>query len=83
MPYKSKDKERAYEKKRNATPKRRKMRSMNVTARRKMAKKVGAAAIAGKDVDHKKPISKGGGNGYGNLRVMSAKQNRSRARKKK
>jgi hypothetical protein len=31
----------------------------------------------GKDVDHIKPLSKGGTNGSGNLRVKSASQNRS------
>jgi hypothetical protein len=36
----------------------------------------------GKDVDHKKPLSKGGGNGKSNLRVTSKNSNRSFARKK-
>ena len=31
----------------------------------------------GKDVDHKKPLSKGGGNGPGNLRAMPPGKNRS------
>jgi hypothetical protein len=31
----------------------------------------------GKDVDHSTPISKGGGNGKGNLRVMDKEKNRS------
>ena len=31
----------------------------------------------GKDVDHKTPIAKGGGNGKGNLRVKSKSANRS------
>lgn len=31
----------------------------------------------GKDVDHKKPIAKGGGNSRSNLRVQSASANRS------
>jgi hypothetical protein len=31
----------------------------------------------GKDVDHIKPLSKGGTNGSGNLRVKAASQNRS------
>lgn len=34
----------------------------------------------GKDVDHKKPIAKGGSNSTGNLRVVSKSQNRSFAR---
>ena len=34
----------------------------------------------GKDVDHKTPLSKGGGNSRGNLRAKSASANRSFAR---
>jgi 5-methylcytosine-specific restriction endonuclease McrA len=36
----------------------------------------------GKDVDHKTPLSKGGGNSSKNLRVVSAGSNRSFARNK-
>jgi hypothetical protein len=36
----------------------------------------------GKDVDHKKPLSKGGGNGKSNLRVTSKSSNRSFPRMK-
>jgi hypothetical protein len=36
----------------------------------------------GKDVDHVKPLSKGGGTTSGNLRVTSASANRSYARNK-
>lgn len=36
----------------------------------------------GKDIDHKKPLSKGGGNGKSNLRVTSKTSNRSFPRKK-
>ena len=36
----------------------------------------------GKDVDHKKPLSKGGGTSRSNLRVTSKGANRSFARKK-
>ena len=39
-------------------------------------KKHGEAALKGKDVDHKKPIRNGGGNGHGNLRIRSVKANR-------
>lgn len=35
----------------------------------------------GKDVDHKTPLSKGGKTAKGNLRVQSAHDNRSYARK--
>ena len=34
----------------------------------------------GKDVDHRTPIAKGGGNGSGNLRAVPKSQNRSFAR---
>lgn len=37
----------------------------------------------GKDVDHKKPLAKGGGNGKSNLRVQSKSANRSFRRTKK
>jgi hypothetical protein len=36
----------------------------------------------GKDVDHKRPLSKGGGNGRGNLRAVDANKNRSYKRTK-
>jgi hypothetical protein len=36
----------------------------------------------GKDIDHKKPLIKGGGNGKSNLRVVSKSVNRSFARTK-
>lgn len=46
-------------------------------ARRILVKKVGASAVKGKDVDHKKPLAKGGTNSTKNLRVRSIKTNRS------
>ena len=52
----------------------RKKRAMRNKARRKMGLKVGD----GKEVDHKKPVASGGGNGKSNLRVVSRKTNRSR-----
>jgi 5-methylcytosine-specific restriction endonuclease McrA len=51
-----------------------------VQARRDVIKKVGKAAVAGKDVDHKTSLSKGGGNSMSNLRVVSASSNRSFSR---
>ena len=51
-------------------------RSMRNKARREMADKKGEAAIAGKDVDHKKRIAHGGGKGKGNLRLQSPAVNR-------
>jgi hypothetical protein len=60
----------------NATPEQISNRSQRNQARDYMKKKVGAAAIAGKDVHHKKPIRHGGGNGSGNLGVASVSKNR-------
>lgn len=45
-------------------------------ARSIMRKKLGAAAIAGKDIDHKRMVSKGGTNAPSNLRVRSPHANR-------
>lgn len=47
-------------------------------ARRLMTKTKGKAALKGKDVDHKKPLKSGGGNGKKNLRVTSRSKNRAR-----
>ena len=54
----------------------RKDTQLRVEARRIMKKKLGAKAIAGKDIDHKTPIKKGGGNSPGNLRVRNPRANR-------
>jgi hypothetical protein len=54
----------------------RKDTQLRVEARRMMEKKVGKAALAGKDVDHVKPIRKGGGNSPGNLRLRDPSKNR-------
>jgi 5-methylcytosine-specific restriction endonuclease McrA len=50
----------------------RKNRSMRNKARRKLKLKKGD----GREVDHKTPLSKGGGNGRKNLRAVSRKVNR-------
>ena len=47
-------------------------------ARRIMTKAVGAAAIKGKDVDHIRPLGKGGSNTRRNLRVRARSTNRGR-----
>lgn len=49
-------------------------------ARRQMEKKGVVRKGDGLDVDHKKPIAKGGGNGGGNLRAVPKSANRSFAR---
>ena len=59
---------------------RRKQRALRNKARREMTKKVGKAALKGKDVDHKKPLSTGGTGALANLRLLSPHANRSYAR---
>jgi hypothetical protein len=61
----------------HASPEQRKNRAARNKARREVEKKVGKAALRGKDVDHKRPLSKGGGNSKGNLRIRSKRANRS------
>lgn len=62
----------------HASPAQRKARSKRVLARRKLEKELGKKALRGKDVDHIKPLSKGGTNARSNLRVTSVKFNRGR-----
>jgi len=57
-------------------PSQRRNRSNRNKARRLMIKKHGKAKLEGKDVDHKKPMKKGGGNHMSNLRIRSVKANR-------
>jgi len=64
-------------------PKEKKKRAARNRARYKMKKKHGASALRGKDVDHKKPLRSGGGNGMGNLRIQSRSKNRANNGKKK
>jgi 5-methylcytosine-specific restriction endonuclease McrA len=53
-------------------PKQRKNRALRNKARRKLGLKKGDP----REVDHRKPLSKGGGNGRKNLRAVSKKTNR-------
>jgi len=53
------------------SPKRKAQRAARNRARRKVGLKVGDP----RTVSHKKPLSKGGGNGKGNLSITSAKKN--------
>ena len=55
-------------------------RAQRNAARSAVKKKVGAAAIKGKDVGHKKAVSKGGKNGLANLFVQDPGANRSFSR---
>ena len=57
-----------------------KNRAKRNAARRELEKQGRVKKGDGKDVDHKKPISKGGSNGKGNLRVKAASANRSFSR---
>jgi hypothetical protein len=59
-----------------SSPKAIAQRSARNKARREMEKLVGEAAIRGKDIDHKRPLSKGGSNNLSNLRVRSVHSNR-------
>jgi hypothetical protein len=59
-----------------------KNRAARNAARAAMEKKGLVRKGDNKDVDHRTPIVKGGGNGAGNLRVVPASQNRSFARTK-
>lgn len=52
-------------------------RAQRNAARAAVKKKVGAAAIQGKDVGHKKAVSRGGKNGLENLFVQNPGANRS------
>lgn len=57
-------------------------RSERNQARRIMKKRVGAKAIEGKDIDHKKMVKDGGTNAPGNLRLDTPHHNRGWDRKK-
>lgn len=63
------------------TPEQKKNRALRNAARRKFAKAGKVHKGDGKDIDHIKPVSKGGKNTGGNLRVVSKSANRSFARK--
>lgn len=61
-----------------ASSEQRRNRSERVTARRELAKEGKVSKGDGKDVDHVKPLSKGGSNDRSNLRAISAHANRSK-----
>ena len=64
----------------NASPAATRKRVENNAARAQAIKSGKAKVGDGKDVDHIKPLSKGGTNAKSNLRVVPASQNRSFAR---
>jgi len=63
------------------TPERRKANIMRKRARRLMIKKKGAAAVRGKEVDHKNHNTSD--NSSKNLRIISKKANRTKQPKRK
>lgn len=63
------------------TPEQKKNRAKRNAARRAMERELGKAALKGKDVDHKRPLSKGGSNARSNLQVTSVSYNRSKKNK--
>lgn len=63
----------------HGTAKQRTNRSRRNTARRKLGLKVGDP----REVDHRKPLSKGGTNGKKNLRAVSKKTNRKKGNRKR
>lgn len=84
MPRKNKDGTRdySYDTKYEATKQHRHERSERVTARRELAKEGLVSKGDGKDVDHIKPLSKGGSEKRSNLRAISAHDNRSKGNRK-
>lgn len=83
MPYMTNGK-RDYSKqaKYDSKPSVKKDRAARNKARREMEREGKVSKGDGKEVDHKKPLSKGGSKSRSNLRVRSASANRSFARKK-
>ncbi|MEX4237566.1 HNH endonuclease [Haemophilus influenzae] len=56
-------------------------RSARNKARREMEKKYGKQALKGKEVDHIKPLSKGGSNNATNLQILPTMLNRMKGNK--
>ncbi|CAB4189974.1 HNHc domain containing protein [uncultured Caudovirales phage] len=84
MPYKDKS-DRNYRREYDTyqgTEEQKKNRAERNAARAKLAKAGRVHKGDGKDVDHAKPLSKGGSNAPGNLRVKTAHANRSFKRNK-
>ena len=60
----------------HATKKQKKNRAKRNAARSKLARAGRVSKGDGREVDHKRPLSRGGGNGRKNLRVTSRGANR-------
>lgn len=74
---KKRDYKREYEQY-HSKPEQKRNRAMRNTARRQAIKQYGKSALKGKDVDHIKPLSKGGTNAKSNRRIISSSKNRAR-----
>jgi hypothetical protein len=81
MPRKIRDYKDEY-KQYQGTAEQKKNRAERNTARRQATASGSVKKGDGRDVDHKKPLSKGGSNSKSNRRVVSASSNRSFARTK-
>lgn len=84
MPYMrdgKRDYKREYQKY-HSSPEQIKNRSERTTLRREANSKGITSKGDGKDLDHKKPLSKGGSNSLANARVTSKSENRSFSRNK-
>lgn len=66
----------------HSRPEQRKNRSERTTARNQAIKEGRVSRGDGKDIDHVKPLSKGGSTARSNTRVVSQSNNRSFARNK-
>lgn len=83
MPYTKKDGTRDYKKENklyNSRPEQRHNRSLRTMARNAAIADGRVSKGDGKDIDHIKPLSKGGSNARSNTRVTSESRNRSFAR---
>lgn len=67
----------------HARPEQKKNRAARNAARRELEEEGLVRKGDGKDVHHKQPLIKGGGNGRGNLAVTARSDNRSFARTKR
>lgn len=65
-----------YQKEYNARPENIAKRVKNNAARREAIREGRASVGDGTNVDHKRPLDKGGGNSGGNLRVVSESENK-------
>lgn len=85
MPRKNKDGTRdySYDKKYESSATQRANRVERDLARRELAKEGRVSKGDGRDVDHIKPVSKGGTNTRSNLRAISASANRAKGNRSK